>query len=601
MGTLLAGMKNLVDYKLKVSPFLLIHQDRYISSWLGFFLTLIVLPLSVFICWDEIIDVIYKKNRNTEIKHFLSTKGSNTVCPSISVEDLNFSFFVMSESNGTYYQKLLDDTFFQPELFLVNSTVGQEPTYTDFIFEHYKAKNNSISFTISGFAQIPEEKKRISICSESMTALRFRLYPCTNETNNRSECKPPEEIFQALENAQIMLVYTSNIDNYEEGIKNNMNDNEALSFSTSYISIDYIKEFEVVYQHMETNFNNPFGFFDFFVKGEKSKTQDSFFQVIETKERNTPNSDIWNDYFYQADFYFNYHYKFLARKYESIGKIFKVHYKTFPEVLASISAMIDLLFFVSQLLINIFFGYFDGNYYTEVINSFFGDNKKYSNMNRKKKIKIYEAIPQNLNNISLNLNNNKNKSEILLDQKDVKFSPFNKISTGVFSQCCKIKKDLSKPGIFRKEIFKIFLISIGINIIPLIVSIFLYKYNILLGVWYIFAGFTIINIALTIILGLYYILQTKDLNGLFFNQASDIIRKHIDIIFILQKIFEFEKFGVLQKLNISSEPKLISGIEPDKDDNFYERWIREQNNPLSINQEENDEDNMSLGLDSKIN
>lgn len=82
---------------------------------------------------------------------------------------------------------------------------------------------------------------------------------------------------------------------------------------------------------------------------------------------------------------------------------YTVNYSTFPELLASFIIIRNLFFKFIPILLNTWFGYFNGNYYYEVINSLFKENDELYFANKRNNLRTYETKPIKVNsNKSIN-------------------------------------------------------------------------------------------------------------------------------------------------------------------------------------------------------
>lgn len=111
------SIKNIGDFQLKSSPFLLIHKDRSISSWLGFLLTLIIYPLSVYLCWEEVSQMIWLQDPKIIVEDF--TVGEyDSPLPPITYKDESFDLAVDVKGDENF-NETLNDSYLSPELALV--------------------------------------------------------------------------------------------------------------------------------------------------------------------------------------------------------------------------------------------------------------------------------------------------------------------------------------------------------------------------------------------------------------------------------------------------------------------------------------------------
>lgn len=82
----------------------------------------------------------------------------------------------------------------------------------------------------------------------------------------------------------------------------------------------------------------------------------------------------------------NYVYKSSkgAEQLKTSSVVYEIYYKTIPELYAAFSGMRNLFLWLIPFIVDCLFGYFNGNFYHELIYSLFGDNDRFSSIDRKK-------------------------------------------------------------------------------------------------------------------------------------------------------------------------------------------------------------------------
>lgn len=529
MNGFLDMMKSSLDFQ-GTQPFLLINKKQLVPSWCGAITTLIAYIFAFLFCIGEIKEVVYQ---TTPIitEDFFDPLIDGTGAEMTLIDDFYFKFSVRG-SLTDFWADFLDETFFTPELYLLYFIDGE---YFVLTVDLYKYTEGGLStyYTIHpNQTELTKEEMIIFATKADHANLYLTLSPCFNSTDPGSVvCASQEDIDLALRDANVELVFPANNIDLQRVIK--QKDGTVISRSEQYIqvSLKNPKSMKNYYDVRNYTKITPLQSMISFISPPETKTIPTLVQSsVDPLE-----SDL---FFFDSLWAFDFKTgrDTEGNPYNVIdGKSFTITYKSFPEVLAAYNSMKDLLFFIIPLFLSLM-GYFEGNYYNEVIYSFFGVEE-----NRKKVVNIYDKVGTgedelfpispsiNNTNSSDNINNinnekevdNNDKKEKLINPKKVEFSKFNKIWDGTITGMIKF--------LFCCPFFKS-------------------------TAW-------------------------KENNALF-NQAKNIIDTYIDIIFIMKKNFEFE---VLKNNKENIRPRLISGLDMKDikdEEEAYKKWIRVQKVPV---------------------
>ncbi len=512
-------MKILLDYQLDTKPFLLINKEQSVPSWLGAITTIVAYLLAILLCLSDIEEVFYKTTPTIVEDYFYPIEEEN-INVSIPI-DKNFPFRFLIRSlpsnDKIYALTLKNQDIIQAQLSLNTYTIedGYEKSQTYSIDLMACPDKERELCNSPNQTQKKKKKMNMFIGKKERAKLLLNLIPCRNDISS-VECEDdPYLIYDLLSDIRVEMTYLGNGLDLKGMLKNKEHSLEKIFKETFYTSINNPNQVFKLYKTVNFTEYSPMSDL---VSAFHSPEPKTIFIVDKETESYCPDCEL-----FQASFGFDFSYKGDDNTgdllyYDTKGTSYSIKYKSIPELWASFSSMKDLLFFLIPIGLN-FIGYFEGNFYSELIHSFFGENDKYSSINRKKIINVYDTKNPGTNelfNVSSPINDEKN--EKLIKPRGIKFSRMNKIWDGTITKlfsCC-----------FRCSYFKSH--------------------------------------------------EWKENNAIY-NQAKKVIDNYIDIIFIMKKNLEFE---LMQKDENVIKPKLISGIDANDDSNFYKSWLQEQKNPI---------------------
>lgn len=522
MSSFIETLKNCLDYNFQTSPFLLINKKGSIPSWLGAISTIIVFLLTLLLCMGDIRE-LWALERPIVFTETIQLTEEQEL--SFRPESFSFSFYVKPQYESGNY---LNSSVLDMNLYLSN-TNPNDPDAADQLLkiDFEECPDNTEGKTKYCISKTQNDsdiyKLGLSLRSSPiyMQSINLQIQPCYHQ----DYCLDRDYIDETLASGvTVFIEYDDSIFNLDYYKGNNFVLPTITKIQKFDCYIENLKDVEMTFRGFSTTYSTPW---TDLVSFGGSPVPEEHFQLVNLIENN---GEPYDDYFFSLYFKLDNSIEYIKNDidYDMVvtnkKDLYTVSFNSIPTVLGAFNGMLSLLFTVTSLILNTLLGYLEGNFYFEMINSFFEDGKIGINFGKSQRrmIKVYDTKPKELNIIESesskskeNLNGQKDE---LIFKQEVEFNKLEKCADGMINtifcgfKCC-----------FRKS-------------------------------------------------------QKEALISKFYNQGKSIVQNYIDIIFIMKKVFEFEQ--VKNNVNINLElPKIISGIDIDdeKDENlFYEKWIKEQ-------------------------
>ena len=256
---------NLFDMYSKRTSFFYKNHEK-ISSFLGFFLTLVYITASIILFIYHVIIIVQRQ----ELKVYDTTMYAKEM-PSIDVDSSQF-YFAFGLEDPLTSNRFIDNSIYIPRIVYIDKvkindelvTVGQK------VLEYEKCNVENFG---ENFQQLfIKNELNSSYCLkkfnsslvfaggykyERMTYIRIRIYPCVNNTENNNTCKPQEEIDYYMSSGYFSIIFKDvglNPSNYSFPVLPTLQD--------LYTTIDkrliknYILNFGVTEVHTDTGLFN---------------------------------------------------------------------------------------------------------------------------------------------------------------------------------------------------------------------------------------------------------------------------------------------------------------------------------------------------------
>ena len=191
------------------------NNEEKISSYFGFFLTLVYILASISLFIYQIVIAI----RREELKVYDSTKYAQEM-PSMTI-DSDQLYFAFGLEDPKTSNRFIDDSIYIPKIVFIDKikindefvtaeqrTLEYEKCNVEKFGENYQhlfikdelnnsycLKDLNLNVTFSGGYKY-----------ERMTYIRIRIYPCVNSTENNNSCKSQEEIDNYMSSGYFSII-----------------------------------------------------------------------------------------------------------------------------------------------------------------------------------------------------------------------------------------------------------------------------------------------------------------------------------------------------------------------------------------------------------
>ncbi len=485
MSGILETIKNSLDYNLGIQPFFFVNQQRYVKSWLGAITTVLSILITLFLCLGDIKE-IFNLEKPTVVDSFEDRKYGEF----ISFEPGKLAFFISVMSKVYDYDFLLDESIVKVNLYQLE---GDEAYIIDLKFDYgmgFYIDENQIDIDPKniGLQKLGGDKDKI---------LALSIEPCQNKTEEI--CQPQEFIDSYLSSFEVYFPQVSHRINFN----NNSNYFEyKIQYDSIIASNRFLTSATKYFQMEEIQYKTPFG-----------DLISSNYTIVRniTSTRNTQTEIPLQDNTLVA----------VTMEIDEEEKIHHLSFNSIPSVLAGFYSLMSTVILSIGMILDFGFGYFQGNYYCELINALF---KTSDNEVRSRAIKIYPRKARN-----------EPAENILPDEGNINEGPSNENA----------KNNLVSESTTEVEFNLVDKITSGLATGP-IFNCFLSKCS-----------------------SCYKVNHKK----MILDQGIRVLNKYLDIVFMLRKTFEFEQLS--QNKNLEG-PKLIDFSFDLGDKNFYKTWMKEQ-------------------------
>lgn len=332
-------LKEYMDFKYSVQPFLLVNQKPSVTSWFSGVFTIILCVLCALICVPDIVEVWKQKNPSVywEDQKDYITPGQ------INLKDLGLMWGVV-DAQG---QVLLDPSIYGLTVSTISMDTSEgEGGYTYLNIE--KCKDNNY-YCLSEKQPVPWEKLHIG--GIDGTDLEVYMKECTTP----GICKNQTVISNKLSSFVLYTFFNSTkTDVYERTFTP-----EALHISQpgGYVQYSYSR---LYFKKLYMNYTTPF---DVFSPGDDEKSIEG--HVLEDSEaRQTQRGNVNNPL---ASVYLTINYE---------KQVYYLSYDSIPSVFGSVYGLLEMVWMFGEFILGTLLGYFENSYYFYLINSFFHNVSK---------------------------------------------------------------------------------------------------------------------------------------------------------------------------------------------------------------------------------